>query len=137
MTLTEALELWVRDAERMGNDSAEAVVVTEELFAILVEEQASQSPAIGGVTVLLSAATGDSLAAMSEMIEIAGPDRVAVYVGDARERSTYPLGLDPAMPVVFVPMLPHLVDGDAHLEMYNRLRWYGLAPDEALTGCRQ
>ena len=137
MTLTEVLEHWVHDAERMGNDSAEAVVVTAELLELLVGEQGTDAPVIAGVTVLLSAATGDALAAMSEMIEIAGPDRVAVYVGDALQRSTYPLGLDPAMPVVFVPMLPHLVDGEAHLEMYNRLRWFGLAPDEALTGCRQ
>jgi hypothetical protein len=38
------------------------------------------------------------------------------------------------MPVVFVPVPPAAVDTPAQLEMYNRLRWYGLGPAEALTG---
>lgn len=82
MRLTEALEHWVADAERMSGNSATLVVVTEEVLAGLADEQATTSPA----------------------------------------------------PVVFVPVPPAGVDNPAQLEMYNRLRWYGLGPEEARAG---
>ena len=131
MTLSEALEHWVRDAERMSANPARQVVVTEEVLAGLVDEQAGTSPVIAGVPVVLSAASGAGAVEFSAMVEISGPDRVAIYVG---ESSGFPLGLDPAMPVVFVPVPPAGVSSPAQLEMYNRLRWYGLGPDEALAG---
>jgi hypothetical protein len=59
---------------------------------------------------------------------------VTIYVGSAPEDSPFPLGLDPAMPVVFVPVPPGSLAVGAQLGMSNRLRWYGLGPDEALAG---
>jgi hypothetical protein len=132
LTLTEALAHWVRDAERMSGARATLVVVTEEVLAGLVDEQASTSPDVAGVPVALSAASGAGVE-FSEMVEIAGPDRVCVYVPADGASSDFPLGLDPSMPVVFVPVSPAGVDA-AQLEMYNRLRWYGLGPDEARAG---
>lgn len=140
MTLTEVLAAWVEDAERMNNSPFLGAVVTEELFACLVDEQACESPHVSGLAVLVATAEGPSrrdLPALSEMVEVAGPDRVSIYVGVAPFASAYPLGLDPAMPVVFVPVPPARLDDRAHLEMYNRLRWYGLGPDEALAGSQQ
>jgi hypothetical protein len=140
VTLTEVLEGWVEDAERMNNSPFLGAVVTEELFASLAEEQACESPTVAGRPVLVGAADGPpggDLPALSEMVEVAGPDRVSLYVGVEPGASTYPLGLDPAMPVVFVPVPPASLDERAHLEMYNRLRWYGLGPDEALAGSQQ
>jgi len=140
MTLTDSIEIWVRDAERMHGGDACGVVVTEELFAHLVREQGVATPAVAGLAVLtLTAAVpaGVGLPSLAEMVEIPGPDRVSIYVGVAPEASTFPVGLDPAMPVVFVPVPPSTLDGAAALEMYNRLRWYGLGPDEALAGSRQ
>lgn len=140
MTLTEALEHWVADAERMSAGPALQVVVTEELLAVLRTEQAGREPAISGVPVALSAASGAGAVEFAEMVEIAGPDRVSIYVTQAGEAAggggvdDHPLGLDPAMPVVFVPIPPAGVGTPAELEMYNRLRWYGLSPDEALAG---
>ena len=129
MTLTTTIEGWVRDAERMNNGPALAVVVTGELFAVLAEEQAQDPPLVAGLAVLTL--DGD---APSDMIEIPGPDRVAIYVGRGPDESPYPAGLDPAMPVVFVPVPPDHLDDRDRLEMYNRLRWYGLSPAEALAG---
>ncbi|MGI8983227.1 MAG: hypothetical protein ACR2HM_01625 [Acidimicrobiales bacterium] len=140
MTLTEALEHWVADAERMSAGPAQQVVVTEELLGVLRGEQDSNDPTVAGVTVALSAASGAGSVEFAEMIEIAGPDRVSIYVTQAGaalaagDPADYPLGLDPAMPVVFVPLPPAGVGTPAELEMYNRLRWYGLGPDEALAG---
>lgn len=134
MTLAEAIAHWVHDAERMAAGAVERVVVTAELFQCLVREQADQAPAVAGAAVV----AGVDLEEHAEMVEIAGPDRVSLDVGstEAAAASTYPLGLDPAMPVVFVPVPPAAVDSPAQLEMYNRLRWYGLGPPEALSGCR-
>ena len=81
--------------------------------------------------------TGPGLPTLSEMVEIPGPDRVAIYVGISPAASASPLGLDPAMPVVFVPPPPHDGHNRATLEMYNRLRWYGLGLEEALAGSQQ
>jgi len=132
VTLTEAIAHWVHDAVRMAAGAVERLVVTAvvtaELFECLVREQADQAPAVAGAAVV----QGVDLADYAEMVEIAGPDRVALYVGSGD--APYPLGLDPAMPVVFVPVPPAAVDTPAQLEMYNRLRWYGLGPPEALTG---
>ena len=140
MTLTEAIELWVADAERMHGGDAGGVVVTRDLFDHLVQEQGSQSPTARGLDVLVAATEvpDDGQApSFGERIEIAGPDRVCIYVGADPRASTLPLGLDPAMPVVFVPVPPATLGSGAALEMYNRLRWYGLGPDEALTGSGQ
>ena len=134
MTLTEAIEDWVRDAERMNGSPALAVVVTEELFAALVDEQGSGSPTVAGLAVLPAASGSDGDVARREMVEIPGPDRVTVYVGAGTEASAFPVGFDPAMPVVFVPVPPANLDDRTRLEMYNRLRWYGLGPEEALAG---
>lgn len=137
MTLTEILETWTADAERMHGGAALGVVVTAELLAHLGDEQGVAAPAVAGLTVLTAATEvtpGSGHPSFSEMVEIAGPDRVSIYVGVRPEASTFPLGLDPAMPVVFVPVPPATLHTRAELEMYNRLRWYGLGPDEAFTG---
>ena len=131
MTLTEVIELWIRDAERMVGDAARAFVVTEELFTQLAREQSSDRPEVAGFPALLLAPLTPETA---EMVEIAGPYRVSIYVGVAPEQSPAPVGLDPAMPVVFVPVPPHALHDRAQLEMYNRLRWYGLGPEEAMAG---
>lgn len=131
MTLTEVIEGWVRDAERMSGDTAQAVVVTAELFAHLAREQSSDRPEVAGFAALvLAPLTPETV----EMVEIPGPDRVSIYVGVPPEQSPSPVGLDPAMPVVFVPVPPHVLHEPAQLEMYNRLRWYGLGPEEAMAG---
>ena len=129
MTLTEVIESWVRDAERMQGESASGVVVTEELFAHLLAEQADQLPTVAGLVPFVC-----DLSAHSVAVEIAGPDRVCVYLGSPPDESTLPLGLDPAMPVMFVPIPPHVLASVEQLEMYNRLRWYGLCSDEAMAG---
>lgn len=137
MTLTDIIDSWVKDAERMHGDAAGGVVVTEELFAHLVREQGCQPPMVAGLEVLTAVTEGPSdgqRPAFSEMVEIAGPDRVSIYVGADPTDSTFPLGLDPAMPVVFVPLPPATLESGAALEMYNRLRWYGLDPSEAFNG---
>ena len=139
MTLTETIEGWVRDAERMNGSPAQGVVVTDELLACLVEEQSSPTPAVAGLAVLAMASEGTTvgdLPALSEMVEIPGPDRVSVYVGHPPGTGAFPIGLDPAMPVVFVPVPPATLDDRSQLEMYNRLRWYGLGPEEAFAGSR-
>ncbi|MGH9278941.1 MAG: hypothetical protein ACRD12_12660 [Acidimicrobiales bacterium] len=130
MTLTEIIESWVRDAERMGNAPARGVVVTEQLFDQPVAEQGCAGPAVAGLDALVAR----DLLVRPEMVEIPGPDRVCVYIGVAPDESAAPLGLDPAMPVFFVPLPPHVLAEPAHLEMYNRLRWYGLGPGEAWAG---
>ena len=130
MSLTEAVEHWVHDASRMGGAPAAGVVVTEELFAYLADEQRTGAPTIAGLDVQrLPPLTPE----LREMIEIPGPDRVCVYVGTTPGDSPHPPGLDPAMPVVFVPLPPHTTSDGAQLEMYNRLRWYGLGPDEVIA----
>lgn len=140
VTLTEVLDSWVKDAERMHGGAAEGVVVTSELFAHLVKEQDHDPPVVAGLRVLTAATEAPSdgqRPAFNEMVEIAGPDRVSIYVGMDPEASAFPLGLDPAMPVVFVPVPPSTLDSPAALEMYNRLRWYGLDPTEAFRGSGQ
>ncbi|HEX2698623.1 MAG TPA: hypothetical protein VHM89_00260 [Acidimicrobiales bacterium] len=137
VTLTEILETWARDAERMHGGAALGVVVTDELLGHLVEEQGVAAPLVAGISVLAAATqvpTDSGLPSLDEMVEIAGPDRVSIYVGVEPEASTFPLGLDPAMPVVFVPVPPQTLQTHAELEMYNRLRWYGLGPSEAFGG---
>ncbi len=137
MTLTEIIESWVHDAERMSHGRAQSVVVTEELFASLVAEQSTPTPSVAGVWVLTAATeapANGNLPTFEEMVEVAGPDRVSIYVADAGGATARPLGLDPAMPVVFVPVPPDSLRTRPQLEMYNRLRWYGLAPIEALAG---
>lgn len=137
VTLTETIEAWVQDAERMHGGAALGVVVTTELFTHLAQEQGSSTPLAAGLGILTTATdvpADSGLPPLHEMVEIAGPDRVCVYVGVVPQASAFPLGLDPAMPVVFVPVPPGTLDGWAQLEMYNRLRWYGLGPDEALAG---
>ena len=137
MTLTNIIGSWIADAERMHGGTATAVAVTGELFDHLMAEQATGTPAIGSVTVLVSATevpTGKGLPSYDEMVEIAGPDRISVYVGADPGSSAFPIGLDPAMPVMFVPVPPATLEGQPALEMYNRLRWYGLGPDEAMAG---
>lgn len=137
MNLTEILESWVEDAERMAGSPATGVVVTPDLFAALVSEQAGPVPVVAELAVLVAASQvpdGAGLPSLAEMVEIAGPDRVTVYVGTPPEESTYPLGLDPSMPVIFVPIPPARVSDRDRLEMYNRLRWIGLGPTEALAG---
>ncbi|HEV2071388.1 MAG TPA: hypothetical protein VGR26_16490 [Acidimicrobiales bacterium] len=137
MTLTEILETWVKGAERMHGGAASGVVVTRELFTHLRGEQSQESPSVSGLDVFVAASetpTGEGLLPLSEMVEIAGPDRVCIYVGARPSESTFPLGHDPAMPVVFVPLPPNAVEDPAALEMYNRLRWIGLGPEEALAG---
>ena len=139
-TLTAALEEWVRDAERMHGDAATGVVVTAELLSALADEQGSDQPTVSGLRVLPAATEvpeGSGLPPIQQMVEIEGPDRVSVYVGSAPADSPFPLGLDPAMPVVFVPVPPATLDTVTELEMYNRLRWYGLGPAEAMGGSRQ
>jgi hypothetical protein len=137
MTLTEILEEWVRDAERMHGGAASGVVVTGELLGHLAGEQGTAAPVVAGLAVLPAAtevAAGSGLPSLEEMVEIAGPDRVTIYVGVEPDASAHPLGLDPAMPVVFVPVPPATLHTHAELEMYNRLRWYGLGPTEAFMG---
>lgn len=126
MTLTEIIGSWVLDAERMNNSTALGVVVTPELWAGLVQEQATDAPVVAGLVVLTAASevpAGGNFPTLDEMVEIPGPDRVCVYVGAAPSDSAFPLGLDPAMPVVFVPVPPDSLNDRATLEMYNRLRW--------------
>ena len=137
MTLTEILETWAQDAERMHGGAALGMVVTGELLAHLVDEQGCASPTVAGLGVLAAATevpADSGLPPLHEMLEIAGPDRVSIYVGVEPSASTFPLGLDPSMPVVFVPIPPGTLDTPSELEMYNRLRWYGLGPEEAFTG---
>ncbi|MGH9279976.1 MAG: hypothetical protein ACRD12_17995, partial [Acidimicrobiales bacterium] len=104
MTLTEIIESWVRDAERMGNAPARGVVVTEQLFDQLVAEQGCAGPTVAGLDALVAR----DLLVRPEMVEIPGPDRVCVYIGVAPDESDAPLGLHPAMPVFFVPLPPHV-----------------------------
>lgn len=74
MTLTEALEHWVRDVERMSGARATLVVVTEEVLAGLVDEQASISAGVAGLPVALSAASGAAVVEFSEQTK-SGRDR--------------------------------------------------------------
>lgn len=137
MTVTEILESWLLDAERMHGGAANAVAVTEEVFGHLKAEQGREHPVIAGVAVLVAATEvpiESGLPSYHEMVEITGPDRVSIYVGVDPSASRFPVGLDPAMPVVFIPLPPSNPAGQDALEMYNRLRWYGLGPDEALAG---
>lgn len=138
MTLTEIIEIWVREAERLRKSPARVVVVTRELFADLVAEQQQPDPTVSGLAVreLASGSVGVGQPTVAEMIEIPGPDRISVYVTDPEE-SEYPLGLDPAMPVFFIPSAREHIDDAARLETYNSLRWYGLSPDDALAGSHQ
>ncbi|MDQ6837759.1 MAG: hypothetical protein M3137_05320 [Actinomycetota bacterium] len=130
MTLTEIIESWVADAERMHGAPACGVVVTEQLFAHLAREQAQEVPTVAGHTAHVETPVP------AEAVEVAGPDRVCVYVGVPPDQSASPVGHDPAMPVVFVPVPPETLDDSEQLEMYNRLRWIGLPPEEALAGSR-
>ncbi len=107
MTLQEIVEHWVRDAERMNGGSAHGVAVTEELWMAL-------PPQVAGLAVSLADEP-------PELIEIPGPDRLRIDV-------------EGAPVVVFVPLPPHTLADPSQLEMYNRLRWYGLSPDEAMAG---
>jgi hypothetical protein len=137
VTLTEIIEIWLVDATRMHGGAANAVAVTPEVFELLIEEQGHEHPVITGVPVLVAATevpTDSGLPSYSEMVEISGPDRVCIYVGLDPSASRFPVGLDPAMPVVFVPVPPANPAGPDALEMYNRLRWYGLGRDEAVAG---
>jgi hypothetical protein len=137
VTLTDILHIWVLDAQRMHGGDANAVAVTEEAFRLLVTEQGREHPVIHGVPVLVAATeipVGSDLPPYPEMVEIDGPDRVCIYVGADPSASRFPVGLDPAMPVVFIPLPPANPAGPDALEMYNRLRWYGLGPDEAVAG---
>ena len=92
----------------MSGSAPRGVAVAEELFAHLTP------PA---VVADLSVTIADD---PPEEVEIPGPDRVRIDVGGA------PV-------VVFVPVPPHTLADGAQLEMYNRLRWYGLSPDEAMA----
>ena len=140
MTLTETLESWVEDAERMHNLPARAVVLGAELLEHLSQEQGRDEPVVAGLPVVMAALDDplrDDLSDLRARVEIEGPDRVCIYVGTTPDESTYPAGLDPGMPVVFVPVPPRTASSRAVLEMYNRLRWYGLSPDEAMGGAAQ
>jgi hypothetical protein len=140
VTLTEILESWVEDAERMHDLPARALVLGAALLEHLSQEQGRDDPAIAGLPVVMTALDDplrDDLADLLARVEIEGPDRVCIYVGVTPEESSYPAGLDPAMPVVFVPVPPRTAGSRAVLEMYNRLRWYGLTPDEAIGGAAQ
>lgn len=136
MNLTEVLEQWIDEAERMDNGRARAVVVTAELMAELVREQESDAPVVGGLPVHVAATESPAPGSPSldEIVGVSGPDRVCIYVGTEPGESSFPLGYDPAMPVFLVPVPPAVVADGAGLEMYNRLRWIGLGPDEALAG---
>ncbi len=122
----------------MDDGSACAVVVTGELFAALVREQETDIPVVGGLPVHIAAsgvsASADALP-LDQRVEVAGPDRVCIYVGRGPDETSFPLGYDPAMPVFLVPVPPATLADGAELEMYNRLRWIGLGPDDALAGC--
>jgi len=137
MTLSEILAQWIDEARRMDRGEARAVVVTPELLAALSAEERTDSPVVAGVPVRPAAtevpATGVR-PSLEEMVEIAGPDRVSIYVGTGPDESDFPAGHDPSMPVFFVPVPPRTLAEPSALEMYNRLRWYGLGPDEALAG---
>ena len=109
MTLQQIIEHWVRDAERMSGASALGVAVTVELLAL-----PGLGPQVAGLPVVLA---DDP----PEAIEIPGPDRVRIDV-------------EGAPVVVFVPLPPHTLNDPSQLEMYNRLRWYGLSPDDAMAG---
>lgn len=138
MNLTEVLEEWIGEAGRMDSGSACAAVVTRELFAELVRQQESDAPTVAGLPVLVAASevpVSTDAVSLDERVEISGPDRVCVYVGRGPGESSFPLGYDPAMPVFLVPVPPATLADGAELEMYNRLRWIGLGPDDALAGC--
>ena len=108
MTLTEIVANWVRDAERMSGAPAAGVAVTPEVLLHLDGTEVAGLP--------VSVANDPP-----EAVEIPGPDRVRIDVSGA------PV-------VVFVPLPPATVDAWEQLEMYNRLRWYGLSPEDALAG---
>lgn len=136
MNLTEALEEWIREAERMDNGPACAVVVTDELFAELARQQETGAPIAGGLPVQVGASdvlASDDGVSLDERVGVSGPDRVCIYVGKGPDASAFPLGYDPAMPVFLVPVPPATLADGAALEMYNRLRWIGLGPDDALA----
>lgn len=134
VTLTEAMEHWAGEAERMRDGSAVTVVVAPELLDGLAREQGTSAPLVGGVRVR-AAAPGDQVRpgepSVAEMAEIGGPDRMCVYVGAEPAATGYPIGYDPSMPVFFVPVRPGDAADAAALDLYNRLRWFGLGPDEA------
>lgn len=138
MNLTEVLEEWIGEAERMDSGPALAIVITSELFAELVRQQGSNAPVVAGLPVHIAASevpvSTDALS-LDERVEISGPDRVCIYVGRGPGESNFPLGYDPAMPVFLVPVPPATLADGAELEMYNRLRWIGLGPDDAMAGC--
>lgn len=137
MTLSQVVQFWIESAERMNDGAALGVVVTKELFAGLVDEQGHPSPLVADFEVLTMASSttaDDGLPEFGERVEISGPDRVSIYVGTRPEDSQFPMGLDPSMPVFLIPVPPGRLDNPAALEMYNRLRWFGLGPDEALAG---
>lgn len=137
MTLTEIIETWLVDGGRMHGGVANAVAVTGEVLRLLAEEQGRTDPVVGGAAILVAATevpADSGLPSYREMVEISGPDRVSIYVGAAPSASRFPVGLDPAMPVVFIPLPPARAASRDVLEMYNRLRWYGLGPEEAAAG---
>jgi hypothetical protein len=137
VTLTEIVQAWLLDAERMHGGAPNAVAVTQEVFDLLMAEQGYEYPVVNGVAVLVAATevpADSGLPSYPEMVEIAGPDRVCIYIGADPAASRFPVGLDPAMPVVFIPVPPANPAGPDALEMYNRLRWYGLGPADAVAG---
>ena len=108
MTLDEIIESWVRDAERMSGTPAAGVAVTPEVLLHLAGTEVAGLP--------VSVADDPP-----EAVEIPGPDRVRIDVAGA------PV-------VVFVPLPPIEFDAWDQMEMYNRLRWYGLSPEDAASG---
>lgn len=139
MTLTEILERWTHDTAQAHGGSPRGVVVAPELFRHLADEQGRDPPVVSELVVLPTAAEApatDDLPGASERVEIPGPDRVSIYVGVDPQASAFPPGLDPAMPVVFVPVPPDRLDDWSGLETYSQLRWFGLSPEEALAGAR-
>lgn len=140
MTLTEILEKWLRHTGQAHGSTPRGVVVSPDLFAHLAEEQGRAEPIVGGLAVLRVATDGPArqdLPALDEVVEISGPDRVSIYVGLDPESSPFPAGLDPEMPVVFVPVPPDRLDDWAELETYSQLRWFGVSPEEAMVGAHQ
>lgn len=140
MTLTTILESWLRETERAHGGAPRGVVISPDLFSHLADEQGRPDPVAGELVVRRLAAEAparEGQPAFEEMVEIPGPDRMSIYVGVDPEASTFPPGLDPQMPVVFVPVPPERLDDWAQAETYSQLRWFGLSPEEAMAGARQ
>lgn len=140
VSVADLITFCLVEAERMESASPRLVVVGADLHRALCEETGTDpgsDPVVAGRPVVTAEPAEAGEAHGGQIGDIAGPDRVSVYVGQASVEGDYPLGHDPAMPVFFVPVPPRHLDDETQIGIYNHLRWYGLDIEQSYAGARQ